>query len=41
MGCTANVVTGSVDNMDHVHAAISLCPGRLAGVIHLAMALKV
>lgn len=41
MGCTANVVAGDVVHMEDVMRAVSLCPKPLAGVIQLAMVIKV
>jgi hypothetical protein len=41
MGCAVNAVSGSVMNFEDVQSAIALCPKPLAGVIQLAMDLKV
>lgn len=41
MGCTAKLVAGDVVHMDDVMRAVSSCPKPLAGVIQLAMVIKV
>ncbi|KAJ5532159.1 fatty acid synthase S-acetyltransferase [Penicillium frequentans] len=40
MGCTTNVVAGSVSQMEDVQRAISACSKPLAGIIQLAMVLQ-
>lgn len=41
MGCTAKIVTGDVTHPGDIQLAISMCPSRLAGIIQMAMEIKV
>ncbi|KAJ8066765.1 hypothetical protein OCU04_004153 [Sclerotinia nivalis] len=40
-GCSVSTVAGFVESMEDVQKAIGLAPRRIAGVIHLAMILRV